>query len=66
MKKQQTTEVPDAVERWLDYMFDALFNQKLKKGVSGMDGVKCPNCDGEMEVVDGGYECPECGYSETR
>ena len=63
---QATTQTKDAVERWLDYMFDTLFNQKTKKEVSDVDEIKCPNCDGEMEPVDGGYECPDCGYFEAR
>lgn len=64
MEKQQITKVPDAVERWLDFMFDALFNN-TEKEVDDM-GIKCPNCDADMEDTDSGYECPDCGYSETR
>lgn len=60
------TKEPNVVDRWLDYMFDTLFNQNTKKEVDDVDGIRCPNCDGEMEAVDSGYECPECGYSEAR
>lgn len=33
--------------------------------------ITCPNCDGEMRIVDAEdyglkWQCPECGYEEVR
>lgn len=53
------------VERWLDDLYELLFDLKPKGGEQTM---RCPNCDADMEYDEetGNWECPDCGYSDER
>lgn len=52
---------PAEVTRWLDELYELLFEPKPKGGERKM---KCPNCDAEMEYDEDTkrWVCPECGY----
>ena len=55
----------NAADEALDEFTDWLLDELLKGGFC-MDSIPCPNCDGEMELIEDErvFRCPECGYSE--